>query len=111
MLCTGLCCRSCASWLIPDGLQSVTSTGHGAIEVKKKSTPCGSESPLFDEIAAVLRNIPDATDSEICAAVNRWWSRGRTDESHATTADVDRIRSTLGIPQPSRKPHQKRLFD
>ena len=108
------------SWLVRDrqGLpfhcrssESVTLTGHGAIDVKKKSTPPRSESPLFDEIAAILHNNPDATDAEICTAVNLWWSRIRTDESQATTADVERIRSTLGIPQTRRRPHQKRLFD
>ena len=66
---------------------------------------------MSDEIAAVLRNNPDATDFEICEAVNRWWSTVRTDESEATISDVQRIRSTLGIPQTSRRPHQKKLFE
>jgi hypothetical protein len=84
---------------------------HEAHEVKKKSTPQPSESPLFDEIEAVLRNNQDATDFEIREAVNRWWSTVRTDESEATDSDVQRIRSTLGISQTSRRPHQKKLFE
>lgn len=79
--------------------------------VKKKHGSPQSQSPLADEIAAVLQNNSDATDSEICVAVNRWWSRVRTDESEATVADVARIRNELGISQTTRRPHQKKLFE
>ena len=74
-------------------------------------TDSSSASPLFDEIAAVLRNNEDATDAEVCEAVNRWWERVRKDDSVATLEDVCRIRGSLGIPPTSRKPHQKRLFE
>lgn len=66
---------------------------------------------LSDEIAAVLRSNPDATDAEVCDAVNRWWQRVRTDDSTASVKDVCRIRESLGIPPTERKPHQKRLFE
>lgn len=69
-----------------------------------------SRSPLLEEVEAVLRSNPDATDAEICEAVNRWWQRVRTDESSLTVEDVKQIRASQGIPPTDRKPHQKRLF-
>lgn len=74
-------------------------------------TDSNPASPLFEEIAAILRNNEDATDHEVCEAVNRWWKRVRADDSTATVEDVCRIRKSLGIPPTNRKPHQKRLFD
>lgn len=65
----------------------------------------------LDEVAAVLEVSPEATDTEICESVNRWWERlGRVDPP-LSPADVTAIRERLEIPQTSRKPFQKRLFD
>ena len=82
---------------------------------KEKSFRFGSEK--LDEVAAVLEANPEATDTEICEAVNQWWSdysAGCTDESDKiplTVAEVTRIRQELGVPQTHRKPFQKRLFE
>lgn len=76
-----------------------------------KSFRFGSEK--LDEVAAVLEVNPDATDTEICDAVNEWWSdyASKTDDDlPLDAAHVARIRRELGIPETSRKPFQKRLF-
>jgi hypothetical protein len=65
----------------------------------------------LDEVAAVLEVSPEATDTEICEAVNRWWTKRGHDDQPLCPADVTAIRMKLGIPQTSRKPYQKRLFD
>lgn len=68
----------------------------------------GSE--RLDEVAAVLEISPEATDTEICETVNRWWERtGHNDEPLCPTS-VTAIREQLGIPQTWRKPIQKHLF-
>ena len=65
----------------------------------------------LDEVAAVLEVSPEATDTEICDSVNRWWSRQGHDDPVLAPADVTAIRTELGIPQTSRKPFQKSLFE
>ena len=77
----------------------------------QKSFRFGSEK--LDEVAAVLEANPDATDTEICEAVNEWWSgyASKTDDDvPLDVAHVARIRCELGIPETHRKPFQKRLF-
>ncbi len=69
----------------------------------------GSE--RLDEVAAVLEVSPEATDTEICDAINHWWHKLGHEELPLTHTDVTRIRTEMGIPQTSRKPFQKRLFD
>lgn len=69
----------------------------------------GSE--RLDEVAAVLEVSPDATDTEICESINRWWQKLGHDDPPLCPGDVTRIRLELGIPQTSRKPFQKTLFD
>ena len=72
----------------------------------------GSEK--LDEVAAVLEVNQEATDTEVCEAVNRWWSNygaNTADDPPLTVADVARIRQELGIPETRRKPFQKMLFE
>lgn len=65
----------------------------------------------LDEVAAVLEVSPEATDTEICEAVNCWWERIGHDDQPLEPSDVSAIRDRLEIPQTSRKPFQKRLFE
>lgn len=73
----------------------------------------GSEK--LDEVAAVLKANPEATDREICDVVNSWWSEYMTElapnDTPVSVYDVARIRRELGIPEAAGKPVQKRLFD
>jgi hypothetical protein len=68
-------------------------------------------SRLGDEAAAVLECNPDATDSEVCAAVNCWWMRIDEEGDLLTVIEVADIRASCGIPKTRRKPHQRNLFD
>lgn len=68
----------------------------------------GSE--RLDEVAAVLEVSPEATDAEICEAVNRWWKRIGHEDDPLPPSEVTRIRTVLGISQTWRKPVQKQLF-
>jgi hypothetical protein len=49
----------------------------------------GSE--RLDEVAATLEVSPDATDTEICEAINRWWLRKGHDNPPLCPADVTAI--------------------
>jgi len=76
---------------------------------RQQSFRFGSE--RLDEVAAVLHVSPEATDTEVCDAVNDWWARQGHDDPPLCPSDVTAIRTELGISQTSRKPFQKRLFE
>jgi hypothetical protein len=76
---------------------------------KQRRFRFGSE--RLDEVAAVLEVSPEATDTEICEAVNRWWAKRGNNDEPLCPSDVTAIRDQLGLPQTKRKPFQKRLFE
>ena len=68
------------------------------------------EDELLQEVAAVLRANPDAADTEVADAVNRWWQHLGHETRKLTVTEVCRVRSEIGVAPSARKPFQKRLF-